>query len=64
MMPFTLDSTFNTIKPPKARTMTIEAAIATNKQTIEQSGPFYEDNAKKSVSVQKKLQNSEDIIIS
>ena len=55
MVPFTLDSTFNTVKPSKARTMTIEAAIALNKQTIEQSGAFYEDNAKKSVSVQKKL---------
>ena len=64
MAPFTLDATFNTVKLPKARTMTIETAIAQNKQTIEQSGAFYEDNSKGSVSAQKKLQNSEDVIIS
>ena len=55
MAPFTLDALFNTVKPPKARTMTIETAIAQNKQTIEQSGAFYEDNQKGSVSAQKKL---------
>ena len=64
MVPYSLDGIINTVKVPKSRTQTVETEIAKNKKNFEQSTVFYEDNAKGSVSSQKKLFNAADVVIS